>query len=436
MKTHLNRQRNIRGSVLLVTMGITLVLGLGLASYLMLMRWQYTSVVRSQAWNTALATAEAGVEEAMAQLNPSALLFTTNINRGANGWSLGADGMYHAPRRTLPEGYYDVAMTVDTYPVIYSTGYVRIPTLSATVTRTVRATTTTAAAFRGAMAARRNIDLAGNGITTDSFDSANPDYSTLGLYDPAKRKANGDIASTEGMINVQNANIMGTLYTGPEASYSVGSEGSVGDVTWVLGGQDGVQSGHYKNDFNMDFPEVLPPYQTAVLPDGDTIDGTNYTWILGYGNYMYTDSKGAKLQTGDHVLVVGRARLYVTGDFIMAGGSSIIIAPGASLELYVGGANTSLSTVNNAGNCATFSYYGLPSNRSISLSGNNSYLGSYYAPNADLQLSGGGSTTLDFQGACAVQSIQMNGHFNFHFDENLTRKGPISGYRITSWAEI
>ncbi len=198
MKTRLNQKRHAQGSVLLVALGITFVLGLGLASYLTLARWQHTSIVRSQAWNSALALAEAGVDEALAQLNPAALLFTTNIDRGANGWSLGADGWYHAPRRTLPDGDYDVAISADTYPIICATGYVTIPALSATVARAVRVTTGTSGLFRGGMAARVNIDLKGNKIATDSFDSIDPNHSTGGLYDPAKRKANGDVASHRG----------------------------------------------------------------------------------------------------------------------------------------------------------------------------------------------------------------------------------------------
>ena len=154
MKIRLDQARKVRGSVLLIAMGITLVLGLGLAGYLSLSRWQHVAIVRSQAWNAAMGLAEAGVEEALAQLNPSALLFTTNIDRGANGWSLLSDGMYHAPRRTLPDGCYDVAMTAETYPRIYATGYVTIPTLSATIVRAVTATTTNGSVFRGAMAAR------------------------------------------------------------------------------------------------------------------------------------------------------------------------------------------------------------------------------------------------------------------------------------------
>jgi hypothetical protein len=300
----------------------------------------------------------------------------------------------------------------------------------------VKVTTTTGTIYRGAMAARFNIDLKGNYITTDSFDSLDPDHSNNGLYDAAKRKDNGDVASTDGFVNVQNADIMGMLYTGPDGSYQVGSSGSVGDLGWVLGGHNGLQPGRYKNDFNMDFPDVLPPYPTGLIPTGKEVGGTNYLWILGNRNYLYDAVGGAKLQSGDKVLVVGRARLYVTGDFLMSGDASITIMPGAGLELYVGGAKADITLVNNQGLCGDFTYYGLPGNTSISLSGNNVFLGTFYAPNGDLTLSGGGSTDTDFQGSCSVRTVTMNGHFNFHYDENLKRKGPVRGYQVTSWTEI
>jgi len=434
MKPRLNKALNDRGSVLVIVMVITTLLAISLASYFMLMRYQHVSVVRSQAWNAALALAEAGVEEALAQLNPSAQLFNTSIDRGANGWCLLSDGMYHAPRRTLPHGYYDVAITADYYPKIYATGYVTIPTLSTTVSRAVVVTTTEGGIFRGAMTAIEDVDLKGNKLETDSFDSMDPNHSTGGFYDPAKRKANGDIACTEGIINVQNAEIRGTVYTSPMGSYTIGPSGTVGDLTWPLGG--GVQPGHYKNDFNMDFPDVLPPYATGLPPVGGEVGGTNYAWVLGNANYLDCDPKGAKFGSGEDILVTGRATMYVEGDFIMGGQSKIIIAPGAGLRLYVGGGNTTIATVNNAGNCATFMYFGLPGNKNVAFTGNDAFLGSIYAPSANFQLGGGGTTPVDFQGSCVVRTIQMNGHFRFHFDENLKRKGPVRGYQVTSWTEI
>jgi len=36
----------------------------------------------------------------------------------------------------------------------------------------------------------------------------------------------------------------------------------------------------------------------------------------------------------------------------------------------------------------------------------------------------GGSDEYDFQGACVADALVLNGHFNFHYDENLKRRGP------------
>ena len=270
-----------------------------------------------------------------------------------------------------------------------------------------------------ALAAKHNIDLKGNGLLTDSFDSNDPNYSTAGLYDPAKRKAGGDVASTDGTIYVGNTDIRGTLYTGPGGSCTIGSYGTVGDLSWPLGA--GMQPGHYKNDLNIVFADVLPPYTAGLPPIGATIGGTNYTWVLGNANYMDINPGGVTFHTGEQVLVVGSARMYVTGNFIMEGGSSIIIEPGASLFLYVGGTNASLSAINNAGNVGSFCYLGLAGNQSISLRSINRFVGCIYAPSADLTLSGGGTNALDFQGACTVMSVGMNGHCNFHYDEHLGR---------------
>jgi len=32
--------------------------------------------------------------------------------------------------------------------------------------------------------------------------------------------------------------------------------------------------------------------------------------------------------------------------------------------------------------------------------------------------------------------LNMNGHFKFHLDENLRRKGPIRGFQVVEWKEI
>src|SRR6266702_1368441 len=59
-------------SVLMLTIIAACLLGLTLASYLLMVRAESVTVARSQAWNAALVVAGAGVEEALAALNQTA----------------------------------------------------------------------------------------------------------------------------------------------------------------------------------------------------------------------------------------------------------------------------------------------------------------------------------------------------------------------------
>src|SRR5216684_2050124 len=116
-----------------------------------------------------------------------------------------------------------------------------------------------------AITALQTIDYKGNNFTTDSFDSADPAYSTNGLY-PSGRldmtKANGDMV-TDGTITnsfvVGNANIKGHVATGPNGNVSIGAYGSVGERTWVEGGNRGIEPGWYANGMNLHFTDLTLP---------------------------------------------------------------------------------------------------------------------------------------------------------------------------------
>ena len=43
---------------------------------------------------------------------------------------------------------------------------------------------------------------------------------------------------------------------------------------------------------------------------------------------------------------------------------------------------------------------------------------------------------MDFIGAAIVNTATMNGHFSFHYDENLGVNGPSASFVIDSWAEL
>jgi len=76
----------------------------------------------------------------------------------------------------------------------------------------------------------------------------------------------------------------------------------------------------------------------------------------------------------------------------------------------------------------------LPSNTSITYSGTSMFIGTIYAPNADFTMSGGGNNN-GLIGSSITKTITLNGHYNFHFDENLLNGQP-RGYTIAAWREL
>lgn len=439
-----------RGQILLVTLLTCGILGLTLASTLMLVQSQSLSVARSLCWNASLAMTEAGIEEALTHLNRNAPFFdpraATN-NLATHGW-IQQGNTYRAPRRYLGNGsYYDVVIVLNGMnPQIFATGVVSradlIPstTVPATilggdsqvytpVPRTVQVLTRIDPLFSVAMAAEGQIDLAGNNVTTDSFDSGDPNHSDNGMYpfaNPQKRKKNGDVATNAGLINsinVGNANINGRAMTGPNGTVAIGPRGYV--------------SGGTNDDFNVAFPPVTaPPSGAFYLPAVSvTLDGVPYKHIILMSGRYWTAGLQGSLYVGTNV----QATLILTGNTSLAGQDRIYLAPNARLMLFVDAPSFSVKgqgIINSSGRAENFLYFGTPRNTSISLGGNAAFTGAIYAPNADFTLGGGGNNTWDFIGASVTKTVKMNGHFNFHYDENLRRIGPSRGFLVTSWREL
>lgn len=424
---------NRRGSILTLVMITVILIGVTLGSYLHLVSNQNQAVVRSQQWNAAIPLAEAGIEEALAHLNKNM------TNRSVDGWTV--EGTNVVKERTLGQDKYRVMINKDVDPpTVVAEGYVYIPTKEKFFDppRRVRVTTTNDALFSKAMVAKGAIDLSGNNVRSDSFDSSDPKYSTGGQYDPTKSRDNGDIATNSSLLNslaVGNADILGHVSTGPGGSVEIGPNGAVGDKAWHALGRNGIKPGWSADDMNVQFPDVKLPFNGGFAPSSDKVDGTNYTYVLGDGNFELNElslsGKGA-------VLVSGNATLLVRGNVSVSGNAYIYIAPGANLQMYVEGASADFGgngVVNSAGKAESFGYWGTSSNVEVKLRGNAAFIGTIYAPSAYLSLGGGGRDTHDFVGASVSNQVKMNGHFNFHYDEALAKFGPRRGYTITSWSE-
>jgi len=599
---------------MLVALFLITILAVSIGGYLTYTEQQTFLGMRAQAWNMAMATSEAGVEEGLQQLNNNWTDLTTD------GWS--ANGSIFSITRTFNSGNsYTVSIdygdplsptivsrsTINTYnyaqsspSYMFAAGGVNI-TSSNNLSRAVRVRTSKSSLFKGAMVARHQIDMNGNPILTDSFDSADPGKSTNGRYDTTKAGDKGDVASNDGVVNTVsagNANIYGKVYTGPGGTATVGSQGAIGEHSWQAT-HTGIEPGYYFNNANFTFPYLGLPYNSGLTPgpqDVVTIAGsvtdtnntfaynnvttwpapaagqtvgpittntiittssvypgnkggltTNTTWNTsgtypGSGSGVTTNYTGFKTvnsypgnqpqlttncsssvlkvknaptsgwcgaapwQTGndnnwwyyypissftyadqysytyatytynyptltytytiygstpiyvtnhyDHVLadgdyytsdltgstiVIGKARLVMPDGLKMSGNDSITIAPGGALTSYSGGDSVVIGgngVFNKTGYAANLMFYATPSVTSLTLNGNGEFTGVVVAPQANVRLNGGGTGVDDFIGSMLVNSVKMNGHFRFHYDEALSRIPNTGRFLITSWDEI
>jgi hypothetical protein len=450
MKVRYQHQQPERGSVLALTLILCAIFSILMASYLYIIQTQRFSVARSQRWNQALVISEAGVEEAMALLNSG----VKAPGFGIFPWTSAGGGVFttptNRPEKKVADGYYEVSITngfAGANPVIISKGRVAGPIGSPPLMRSILVTTKPRPTFpvKAPMIVRQGFNSNGNNVTTDSFDSS------LGAYNPNTAGTNGDVVTLTTNANsvvIGNGNIKGTVRTPPGGQQGVtatiGSNGSVGDATWVSS-SFGFQPGHFRDDFTLnEFPDATLPNVGAWLPpmSGKAPDGLNYDYLLVGQNYQVSTLSGS-IYVG-----VTNTVLYVTSSINIGSGGNkkgwappqIHIAPGASVSIYMAGATTTIGgngLVNDTHEAKNFQYYGLPTNTKIDITGNGAFYGTIYAPQADLDLKGSGNSTIDdFTGSSITKTTTMTGNFRFHYDEALGLLTTLGGYDAISWKEL
>jgi hypothetical protein len=477
------------GSLLLPTLFIAGIIGVALASYLTLAETQNVSIFRSQNWNTIMAVTEAGVEDGMQLINryagsfePEDLYQWTNTTSG-DGWANPSPNVYHVTRYVTNNAansstttWYDVWIyNTNNMPAVVAEGNVPwtyqyaqssllqpifavVPGAGTTITTTTNAPppdptrkvcvqTHFDPLFVVAMAAKDKIDMNGNDVATDSFDSADWTKSNSGWYPSNavwKTKANGHVCTDSVLMNsldVGNANIKGTVRTGPGTNtIEIGSGGSVGDRPWVEGGYKGIKQGWSSTDFNVAFPDVADPKKSwlPAIQTNTTVDGVTYAYVISYGgNYLLPSLSAPLLVNAPAGSVV---RIRCDGDVRLAGQDVIRVVPGVKVRWYQFGGTMDFTGQayidNQSGKAYNFYLFGLPTCTQINFGGNNSFYGGIYAPSANFRLGGGGNNTYDFVGASVTRTVQMNGHYNFHYDENLAKVGPGRGYIPVAWQEM
>ncbi len=215
-------------------------------------------------------------------------------------------------------------------------------------------------------------------------------------------------------------------------------------------------------DYNLITSYNYPTY-TYTYPSSFSYSYAGYTYT--YPNYTYTygtflTNTTYMTNTYDNVLYSGNDYVSsaLTGSTIVMGPNVTLVLPNglsgaenitwnytdninAGLTIYAGGTSASISGnqyINPSGFAGSLLIYCAPTVTSFTLNGNGQFTGVLVAPNADLKMNGGGNSNQDFSGSLMVNSVTMNGHFSFHWDEALANLNSPNGarYLIQSWNEI
>jgi hypothetical protein len=270
-----------------------------------------------------------------------------------------------------------------------------------------------------AVAAAGNIILGGNGIITDSYNSHDPNLSTGGQYDSSKTSTNGNIASESGVVNLNYHTVTGNLYLGSSASNTA----------------NGFVTGTIYTNFNIQFPDVTLPSGASGWPIATL---TSITLTNSKGK-VYTASFYDFTNSGNYILTSDAYPIYVEpGVTVTLNVTSTTFSP-TDLEIhggttnsgtayfYLNGVSSAAITANTAADASNqpqnLWYFGLPSLTSMTFSGTSSFVGVFYAPEVSLTLNGGGSG-YNVVGSVVVNSIVVNGHYAFHYDEFLVNFWP------------
>jgi hypothetical protein len=292
--------------------------------------------------------------------------------------------------------------------------------------------------FATGMVAKDTITFSGGNAVLDSYDSDDPNYSTGGLYDSAKRKDTGTAGSASiavDSVSISNSDIWGYVATGGSAP-SVGPTGSIKGEDTPVGVE--IDPNRITTDFSANFESVtdIPTsfdesYTSGLAGSADHILGTDSTSTSIYAAFIANN-------TSHTITVKGDVTLVVPNDIDIKG--TFIVDSNSSLTLYVEGDMTV------AGNGLT-NVDGLPENliiygtnatvggQTIKLAGNAAVSAAVYAPNASVELKGAGSGG-EMSGSVVAGDITVTGNYAFHYDEALRELGGGNPFSVASWREL
>lgn len=413
-----------KGAVLMMVVIFTIIISVTVGTYLQISLNEMRMADRSFHANSCINLAEAGVEEGLFALNHddwtdwdtdgndrTRLLSNINLGRNSTGTMQIRVVNWESPT-----------------PIIRAQGTASF--VHGSVSKQLEVQLRQRTPFANGLTARQWVRFVGGNAYVDSYRS------DVG-YDPSDHGDNGGVGSVSvepDAVDIGNATIWGFVATGG-AVPDVGPGGKILGFDTPIGVD--VDPNRIATDFSSDFEDVEAPYSIGWPILTSTIGLSTSTTPIDY------KVSNLNLSGNSTLRIAGPVRIVVDGDVTIRGNARIILEEGASVEFYVNGdfdiAGNGIVNDSTNPRPKDMLVYGTNTTvggQDIKLGGNAVLYGAVYAPNANIELVGGGGGSGRLFGAAVGHTIFMNGTFQFHYDETLPEDIGDDSYAMASWREV
>ena len=398
---------------------------------------------RSYFNSTAMNLAEAGIDEAMLDIN--------NANIGtATGWRAATDNAAswvklingtNNPNYRFGSGTGHIFVRVDAWTAntaatvtVTSVGQVTMLNAAA-VNRQLVVKVGKRAAQPAGLLSKGAITFNGN-VEIDAYDSL------VGVpNNPANRSDQVVVATTSATATVAvggNAEVYGFVATGG-VQPTVGTNGRIYGPTTGSGVK--IDPTRVRNDFIENIPNPSAPTGTPInlgaITGSVTLPRTGDT-PQANGRYLYTDASGGMDLGGSttltingpvDIVVVANLQMNSHGKILLttAGGAQPSVNIYAYADVQIGG-----DGLQNTTNVPAKAHIYSMGTGEVHLNGNADFTGVIYAPNSAVHLNGNGN----INGAVVGNSVKFNGNAKLHYDVQLGGTAASPYYAVKSWIEL
>ena len=348
------------------------------------------------------------------------------------------------------------------------------PTPGPQAIRTIEQIVKPKTGYSAALIARTSLSVTGN-QTIDSYDSSNSFKSTNGLYDPAKRQGNGNVAVAVPSPGPVPSGAL-TIGSGEKVYGNAGTDAQIVGGTNFTDPNNTIQApGTINNGFSIDLPAVpVPTWGTAGNPpiNGSVTNVTtattmtvnsdptqNYYKIANITAPLTIASLPAGTTATVNIWLTGTATVkngITTYSGGMKPGGAITIPKGVTLKIYVdngvsfhpGQNGQNVGAIDNQNmDASTFLLYGVgiyPGGNAgagidLHVGGGSTianFYGTVYAPYRYVLMKYDGNTNYDnlhgFYGSFVGNIMTVQG--SFHYDE-ASAAGIVNDYVRASYVE-